>query len=239
MVKYKEAGDKICPFCNNKRVKPGFNDLLTVEPELAERYSINNELPAKRILASSPSIFRWNCDHCGGEYPATINQIKDGYCPFCSNERVLSGFNDLATVYPELAKKYTTNNPKPANEILYTNQTYYEWQCPECGGVYNASLQDVIDGYCPYCENKRVLKGLNDLTTTHPHLVGEWGLENYLLDIGGPEKYKYSSKKNVYWLCPKCGTHYRMTINNRIINDKRHHESCWKCAGRMKNILKL
>ena len=126
MVKYKEAGDKICPFCNNKRVKPGFNDLLTVEPELAERYSINNELPANRILASSPSIFRWNCNNCGGEYPATISQIKEGYCPFCNNERVLSGFNDLATIYPDLANKYTTNNPKPANEILYTNLTYYE-----------------------------------------------------------------------------------------------------------------
>lgn len=89
------------------------------------------------------------------------------------------------------------------------------------------------------CDNRKVLKGYNDLTTTHPHLVKEWGLENYLLDIGGPENYKYDSTKNVYWLCPKCGTHYRMNIDDRVINDKRHHESCWKCAGRMKNILKL
>lgn len=307
MVKYKEAGDKICPFCNNKRVKPGFNDLLTVEPKLAERYCINNELPANRILASSPSIFRWTCNNCGGEYPATISQIKEGYCPFCNNERVLSGFNDLATIYPDLAKQYTNNNPKPANEILYTNLTYYEWQCDKCGGIYNASLQDAKDGYCPYCEDKKVLQGkndlitvypniaklyssnnekpasevlytlsytynwvcdkcdgefsatieeanngycpycegkkvlkcFNDLTTTHPHLVKEWGLENYLLDIGGPELYKQDSVKNVYWLCPKCGTHYRMNIDDRVIKYKRGHEPCWKCSGRMKNILKL
>ena len=375
LVKDKEAGDNVCPYCNNKRVKSGFNDLLAVEPILAKRYSIHNELPTDKILATSPSIYRWNCDNCGGEYPATIKQIKDGYCPFCNNERVLPGFNDLATIYPELAKKYTTNNPKPANEILYTNLTYYEWQCLDCGGIYIASLQDVKDGYCPYCEDKRVLtgkndlatmypniaklysasnekpaseilytnqssynwtcdkcngsfnatiqevnerhcpycenkrvltgkndfktmyphlvkmyskdnilapdktiytssfyykwhcdecggdftssidkldkegcpycngrkalKGYNDLTVTHPHLAKEGGLENYLIDVGGPENYKFDSTKNVYWLCPKCKTHYRMNIDNRVINDKRHHESCWKCSGRMKNILKL
>ena len=375
LVKEKQAGDNVCPYCNNKRVKTGFNDLLTIEPQLAKRYCLSNELPVNKILATSTSIYRWNCEHCGGEYPATIKQIKEGYCPFCNNERVLSGFNDLATKYPELVEKYTANNPKPASEILYTNQAYYEWQCTDCGGIYNASLQDVKDGYCPYCENKRVLtgkndlvtmypniaklysvnnekpaseilytnqssynwtcdkcngsfnatiqevneghcpycenervltgkndfktmyphlvkmysndnilapdktlytssfyykwhcddcggdftssidkldkdgcpycngrkalKGYNDLTVTHPHLIKEWGLENYLIDIGGPENYKFDSTKNVYWLCPKCGTHYRMKIDDRVINDKRHHESCWKCAGRMKNILKL
>ena len=60
-------------------------------------------------------------------------------------------------------------------------------------------------------------------------------MENYLIDIGGPENYKFDSTKNVYWLCSKCGTHYRMSIDDRVINDKRHHEACWKCNGRMKN----
>ena len=69
--------------------------------------------------------------------------------------------------------------------------------------------------------------------------IQEWGLENYLIDIGGPENYKCDSVKNVYWLCPKCNTHYRMNIDDRVIKDKRHHEACWKCSGRMKNILKL
>lgn len=37
----------------------------------------------------------------------------------------------------------------------------------------------------------------------------------------------------------KCGTRYKMPIDDYIIKGKRGHEPCWKCAGRMKNILKL
>ena len=51
------------------------------------------------------------------------------------------------------------------------------------------------------CDNKKVLVGFNDLKTTHPKVVEEWGIENYLLGIGGPENYKYDSTKRAYWKC--------------------------------------
>ena len=149
------------------------------------------------------------------------------------------GKNDLPTIYPELINKYSANNDKPINEVIYNSKSIFKWVCSDCGGEYTATIEDAINEGCPYCNNRKVLKGFNDLTTTHPHLIKEWGLENYLIDVGGPENYKFDSVKNVYWLCPKCGTHYRMNIDDRVISDKRHHESCWKCSGRMKNILKL
>lgn len=98
----------------------------------------------------------------------------------------------------------------------------------------------VKDDSCPYCKNKKVLTSFNDLRTTHPHLVKEWGIENYLLGLGGPESYKHNSNKRVvYWKCTKCGTRYKMSVENRVIKDKRVHEPCWICAGRMKNILRI
>ena len=33
---------------------------------------------------------------------------------------------------------------------------------------------------CPYCSNKRVLVGVNDLATTHPNLTKEWDSSNEL-----------------------------------------------------------
>lgn len=232
----KERG---CPYCNNRRALTGLNDITTIYPNIAKLYSQNNERIASEVLYTNIRPYIWNCDKCGGEYKATITEVNDGYCPYCEDKKVLTGKNDLKTMYPELAKRYSTHNEKQVDQVLYLSKGIFSWECKTCGGEYNATIEDARDEECPYCENRKVLKGLNDLTTTHPQLVEEWGLENYLIDVGGPENYKFDSTKNVYWLCPKCGTHYRMNIDDRVINDKRHHEPCWKCNGRMKNILKL
>ena len=86
-----------------------------------------------------------------------------------------------------------------------------------CGAEFERVINEMTkDGPCPYCENKKVLAGYNGLKTTHPNIAKEWGIENYLLGIGGPEGY-----------------------DDRIIKEKRGHEPCWKCSGRMINILKF
>ena len=80
-----------------------------------------------------------------------------------------------------------------------------------CGAEFERVINEMIkDGSCPYCENKKVLVGYNDLKTTRPDIAKEWGIENYLLVIGGLEGYKYNSTKRVYWKCPKCNTRYKM-----------------------------
>ena len=69
-----------------------------------------------------------------------------------------------------------------------------------CGAEFERVINEMTkDGPCPYCENKKVLAGYNGLKTTHPNIAKEWGIENYLLGIGGPEGYKYNSTKRVYW----------------------------------------
>lgn len=208
-------------------------------PHLVKMYSNDNILAPDKTLYTSSFYYKWHCDDCGGDFTSSIDKLDKEGCPYCNDIKVLTGKNDLKTMLPDIANHYSSNNEKLASEILYNNNSTYNWNCDHCGGEYKATIDDIKNGYCPYCENKKVLKGFNDLTTTHPQLVKEWGLENYLIDVGGPENYKFDSTKNVYWLCPNCKTHYRMNIDDRVINDKRHHEACWKCSGRMKNILKL
>ena len=44
----------------------------------------------------------WTCSK-GHDYQATINHRSNGSgCPYCSNYKVLTGYNDLATINPEL-----------------------------------------------------------------------------------------------------------------------------------------
>ena len=217
----------------------GKNDLATIYPNIAKLYSVNNEKPASEILYTNQSSYNWICDKCNGSFNATIQEVNEGHCPYCENKRVLSGKNDFKTMYPHLVKMYSKDNILAPDKTIYTSSFYYKWHCDDCNGDFTSSIDKLDKDGCPYCNGRKALKGYNDLTVTHPHLIKEWGLENYLIDVGGPENYKFDSVKNVYWLCPKCGTHYRMNIDDRVISDKRHHESCWKCSGRMKNILKL
>ena len=96
------------------------------------------------------------------------------------------------------------------------------------------------DNSCPYCNDIKALKGYNDLTTTHPQVAEEWSeIENYLLGYGEPSDYAYKSSKTVWWKCKKCGNKYKMSINDRVMKDKRHHEPCNECGDRLRNRINV
>lgn len=49
----------------------------------------------------------WWIGKCGHEWQATPNQRNAGRgCPYCTNRKVLIGFNDLATIYPTIAEEW-------------------------------------------------------------------------------------------------------------------------------------
>ncbi|WP_263285114.1 zinc-ribbon domain-containing protein [Streptococcus oralis] len=48
------------------------------------------------------------------------------------------------------------------------------WKCSLCKGEYQQEVQSkvIIKKPCPYCTNKKVLEGFNDLATTHSYCKG-------------------------------------------------------------------
>ena len=56
------------------------------------------------------------------------------------------------------------------------------WKC-EKGHEYEAVIGvKMTQGTgCPYCSGHRVLKGFNDLCTTHPELLKEWNYEKNII----------------------------------------------------------
>lgn len=167
-----------CPYCNDIKVLTGKNDLKTILPDIADRYSSSNEKSASEILYNSKSTYNWNCFDCGGEYRATIDDIKNGYCPYCEDKKVLTGKNDLKTMYPELAKLYSLNNNKPVEKVLYLSKGSFNWICSICHGEFNASIEDTNNKGCPYCDNRKVLAGLNDITTIYPNIANLYSSNN-------------------------------------------------------------
>lgn len=85
IAKRTQRGDG-CPFCSGKQALAGFNDLLTLMPELAlEWHPEKNDLMPYEVRPGSKKKVWWICPKCGCEYQAIISNrtIHHSDCPKC------------------------------------------------------------------------------------------------------------------------------------------------------------
>ena len=84
----------------------------------------------------------------------------------------LKGFNDFATSHPLLVKEWAKENGEVQPDALPSYHYLAYWKCSACGNTYRAWTDSRANGSkCPYCTNRSVLKGFNDLATTYPDLA--------------------------------------------------------------------
>ena len=116
-VKARSNGEK-CPICSGARVVTGINDLSTLKPKLASEWSEKNEIKPTEVSIGSHKKVIWQCKQ-GHEWTATVKSrtINGTGCPYCSHNKVLAGFNDLATVFPDVAAEWSDRNEKKPTEV--------------------------------------------------------------------------------------------------------------------------
>ena len=86
------------------------------------------------------------------------------------------------------------------------NHTLLNFYCSK-GHTWQAKPNWIFSGQsCPYCLNRRVLAGYNDLWTTHPEIA------ELLQNPEDGYKYTYGSKHKTYFICPNCGNIIFKTI---------------------------
>ena len=176
----------------------------------------NNELglyPKKLTFGSGKKVW-WKC-YKGHEWQAVIyNRNKGIDCPYCSNQKILKGYNDLGTLNPVLAKEWNyekNGDLKPEYVSVGSNKKVW-WKCNK-GHEWIAIINHRNNGHsCPYCSNQKILKGYNDLGTLNPALAKEWNHERNG-DLK-PEDVTVGSNKKVWWKCKK-GHEWQSIINNR------------------------
>ena len=167
-------------------------------------------------MAGSGKVVQWKCKN-GHEWQAAPNNRtanKPQGCPYCSNHRILVGFNDLSTTNPDIAEEWhpTKNgNLTPQNVTFGSNKKVW-WLCHK-GHEFESSVNNRIAGQgCPYCAGRKVLKGYNDLQTINPALASEWNYEkNGELK---PTHITANSNKKAWWKCGK-GHEWQAKISNR------------------------
>ena len=213
---YDRTTGKGCPICAGKIVLKGFNDLRTLNPELANEWhnNLNDGLTPEMITPNSEKKVWW-LGKCGHEWKAIVaNRNKGLGCPFCTNRQVLKGFNDLSTTNPELAKQWHyAKNGELTPEMVTMGSGLKIWWLGHCGHEWKSTINSRNQGRgCPICSGRQVLIGKNDLATTNPNLSKEW--HPTLNGEITPNMVKAKSNKKVWWLC-EYGHEWQATIEKR------------------------
>ena len=124
----------------------------------------NGNISPETISLFSHKEVYWKCKDCGNEWKdkvSVMSKKKKPYCEYCSNRKLLTGFNDLETLNPELAKEwdYCKNTKKPS-EVKYNDSIEkYMWICSKCGRSYPSSVYDrnTRNRGCPDCGREKTI----------------------------------------------------------------------------------
>ena len=84
----------------------------------------------------------WICPR-GHSYEARIDHrtiMKPG-CPYCAGKKAFAGFNDLATLYPDIAREWDyKKNAQPPQAYLPKSGKSVHWICSWCDSPYEKKI---------------------------------------------------------------------------------------------------
>ena len=218
-----------CPYCSGKFPIANETDLATTHPEIAKEWhpTKNGDLKPENFKSGSNKKVWWTCQK-GHEWLTGISHRTQGTnCPYCSNNKLLLGFNDLYTKYPKLAEEWhpTKNGDLTPQEMIAGSSQKVWWKCQK-GHEWKTTINSRSSQGtgCPYCSGKFPIANETDLATTHPKLVKEWHpTKNGDLK---PENFKSGSHKKVWWKCQK--DHEWVAK----IQDRANGNGCPYCSGK-------
>lgn len=218
-IKNRVLAQSGCPYCSGNRVLIGFNDLRTTHPEFSSQ-AVGWE-PAFYSFGSGEKV-QWICDKGHDHHFMAIisNRTLNGTgCSICSGKEVLTGFNDLASQFPEIAKEA---DGWDASRVAAHSGDPYPWRC-NFGHPYTAKVSSRTSTHgtgCPYCSGRLAWKGFNDLHKLYPDIAAE-------ADGWDPSQVTKGCRDKKPWRCKQCGHKWTAEVNSRT---PPHSSGCSKCA---------
>jgi len=238
LVKHRSKGSG-CPYCAGKAILPGFNDLTTVRPDLAQDWDHSrNHIAANSVGLSSKIPVAWKCS-VGHEWVSSVSVRSRklmNECPVCQGRKTVNLLpepvvkvvpNNLAITNPELLSSWDSSlNQELSYERLTPGSEIKAWWNCEIGHSYQMPIAKRTNGRgCPFCSGKSVLPGFNDLVTKDPALAQEW--HPTLNGDLKPQEISAGSHAKFWWQCSR-GHSWQASIDNR----GRNKRGCPYCAGK-------
>ena len=148
------------------------NSLAVSFPEIAAEWhpTKNGTLTPDKVDKASRRTVWW-MGSCGHEWKMTVaertratsesadgKQSKARGCPYCASKKVLFGFNDLETKYPDIAAEWhpiKNGDLKPSEVLAGSNKKV--WWLGKCGHEWQASPDKRVygSGQCPICYKEK------------------------------------------------------------------------------------
>ena len=235
-----------CPRCGiermvdvrNQRYLDTHGSLLDANPAflLDWNYEKNTTIsPDKVSIASNKKVW-WKCRTCGYEWQATICGRKSGHgCNKCARIRrstiqsrqAAKKSGSLLKMNPALATEWhPTKNGDLTPDMFSDGSNRKVWWSCSNGHEWQASISNRSRGRgCPYCSNRKVCSGFNDLQTRFPNVAQEWAYDKN----GGitPADILPHTNKRYWWCCKQCGYEWQTSPNHRCSG-----QGCPQCAYR-------
>lgn len=174
--------------------------LPETHPHLVSEW--NDERDISTVTAGSKYRAWWKCKQ-GHEWDILVfyRTHYQNNCPYCSNKKILVGYNDLATTHPHLIEEWADD--RPITEFTQSSKKKVRWVCLDYNKhFYYSSVQSKLKSVtgCSHCFGRTVFEGFNDLMTTHPEIASEWDYER---NHDTPEEVSAGSSKKRHWVCSK------------------------------------
>lgn len=159
--------DRGCPYCSGSKTLKGYNDLKTwcINNSrldlISEWNSKKNIIEMDEISAHNSKKVWWNCTN-GHEWQATVgsrtNRQRPSSCPYCTNKKVLVGYNDFETWCENNNREYLLKewNCERNASVTFQDVTYGSgkrvwWKCAK-GHEWRAQINNRVYGNsCPIC----------------------------------------------------------------------------------------
>lgn len=227
-----------CPICSNRIILKGYNDFATTHPHLLKfwNYEKNIIFPSQVSYGSTKKVW-WKCSK-GHEFESPINRISNGgKCPYCTNEKVLKGYNDLQSNFPEIIEywDFEKNNVSPDEISPHSNKKAW-FKCNK-GHSYNVVINSKTRGNihsCPICNTYKRTSVPEKIIFYYAKKVFNDVLENYKPDWLKPKEI------DVYIPSLKMGIEYDgYKYHDDICIDFKKDELCRKNGIKLIRIREL
>lgn len=199
--------------------------LSDTHPEIAKQWhpTLNEGLQPTDVSSGMGARVWWQCSR-GHEWQTAIGDRKKHGCPYCSGNKVLAGFNDIATTHPHLSEQWhpTKNGSTQPNEYSAGSNYKKWWLCSNSHAWYTQISHRTQGKGCPTCAGRKIVQGFNDLAGTHPQLAAEWHPSLNTIPLRSVTR---QMNVEAWWQCDG-GHEWQENLHIRI----HSHSSCPMCA---------
>lgn len=210
-----------CKECRNEKFSQSNSK---TQEEFEDRVrKINSSIRVIGKYTGCENHVGFKCIKCNYTWETTPTTFyRTGNCPKC--------------IRKELSEKQTLSNKEFLRDLEQINKniipleeyktahTKILFKCKIDGYEWGVTPSNILSGKgCPVCANKKVMKGVNDIATTHPHIL------RFLCDINDGYKYTSGSTKKLKVKCPDCG--YIKEMNTYSLTSFGF--SCDRCSDKI------